>query len=76
MEYQKYKDFFVVPEQLIFLCANQIDDEISTGENNFRVCLKYGDEFRMAGLTPIYLCKEDMKDVFVTTLEKMKNLFH
>jgi hypothetical protein len=63
----------VIPEEMIIFCANQF---ASDEENTFRNFLLIAAEFRSAGLTPIYLCTEHMKDLYITTQEKLQKKFH
>ena len=62
----------LVPEDIIKWCASQLDGE----ENNFELCLDVAKELRDAGLTPVYLCSESLKDLFVTTKEKLQKKLH
>lgn len=66
----------VVPEEVLEYCAKQSKMEIPEEPNNFELCLDYGTQFKEAGLTPLYLCKENMKDIFVTSVEKFQTFFH
>jgi hypothetical protein len=52
----------VVPENIMVECAAEYNDDAST--------------FRKAGLTPIYLCTESFKDLFVTSKEHMRKEFN
>ena len=64
---------YVVPEDIIRQCAQaMIDDET----NHFKSFLDVAQEFRQAGLTPMYLCTENMKDMYVTTEEKIRKKMH
>jgi hypothetical protein len=40
-------------------------------ESNFHVALKWAEEYRQAGLNPVYYTDDSEKIVFVTTEEKM-----
>ena len=63
----------VVPEQIVKYCAGQF----SHGEENtFKDFLEVAEEFRDAGLTPVFLTTDRLKDLFVTTEEMIKNKFH
>lgn len=62
----------IVPEDIIKWCASQLEGE----ENNFELCLEMADKFRDAGLTPVYLCSESLKDLFVTSKEKLQKKYH
>lgn len=63
----------LVPEDVIMFCASQFP---AHEENSFRNILNAADEFRDAGLTPIFLCTETLKDLFVTTKEKLQKKLH
>jgi hypothetical protein len=76
MNFSEYKNFLVIPEEIVKHCAQQVAEEYPSSGNNFKLCLDYGDKFRIAGLTPVYLCKDNMRDVFVTSMEKFQNKFH
>jgi hypothetical protein len=45
--------------------------EIIGPESNFHTALKWGEEYRQAGLNPVYYTDDEEKVVFVTTEEKM-----
>jgi hypothetical protein len=45
--------------------------EIMGPDSNFHVALKWGEEYRQAGLKPVYYTDDADKIVFVTTEEKM-----
>lgn len=40
-------------------------------ESNFHLALKYADDYRQAGLNPVYYTDDEERMVFVTTEEKM-----
>ena len=63
----------IVPEDMVVFCASQF---APNEENSFRSILNAADEFRDAGLTPIFLCSETLKDLFVTTKEKLQKKYH
>jgi hypothetical protein len=44
---------------------------LSTPNNSFDKALKLGEEYRAAGLTPIYFADDDDKILHVTTHEKI-----
>jgi len=51
--------------------------EIIGPDSNFHTALKWADDYRQAGLNPVYYTDEDEKMVFVTTEEKMSGtIFH
>jgi len=45
--------------------------EIMGPESSFHTALKWGEEYRQAGLNPVYYTDDADKMVFVTTEEKM-----
>jgi hypothetical protein len=51
--------------------------ELSGPNSSFHTALKYADDYRQAGLNPVYYTDDEEKMVFVTTEEKMNgNVFH
>lgn len=48
--------------------------EIMGPDSNFHVALKWGEEYRQAGLKPVYYTDDADKMVFVTTEEKMNGV--
>lgn len=48
--------------------------EIMGPDSNFHVALKWAEDYRQAGLTPVYYTDDDEKMVFVTTEEKMNGV--
>lgn len=63
----------VIPEDMIIFCASQFGPD---EDNSFKNILNAANEFRDAGLTPIFLCTETLRDIFVTTTEKMHKKYH
>lgn len=63
----------VIPEDMIVFCAGQFGPD---EDNSFKSILNAANEFRDAGLTPIFLCTETLHDVFVTTTEKIQKKYH
>ena len=45
--------------------------EIIGPDSNFHTALKWADEYRQAGMNPVYYTDDEEKMVFVTTEEKM-----
>jgi tyrosine-protein phosphatase YwqE len=66
-------NLYVVPEEIVRQCAHAMRDD---DENTFKNFLEVAQEFRDAGLTPMYLCSHNMKDMYVTTVEKMRKKLH
>ena len=63
----------IISEDMIVFCASQFaPDE----DNSFKNILNVADEFRDAGLTPVFLCTKTLKDIFVTTAEKLQKKYH
>lgn len=75
-ELMKPDNLLVIPEQVVKDCAMRLTDEFPNEKNNFQLCLDYANQFRDVGLTPIYLCETNMRDIYVTTVEKYQNKFH
>ena len=48
--------------------------EIMGPDSNFHVALKWGNDYRQAGLSPVYYTDDEEKMVFVTTEEKMSGV--
>lgn len=48
--------------------------EIMGPESNFHTALKWGEEYRQAGLNPVYYTDDNEKMVFVTTEEKISGV--
>lgn len=61
----------VVPENIMVECAAEYN-----GDDRFKQCIDDASTFRKAGLTPIYLCTESFKDLFVTSKEHMRKEFN
>jgi len=45
--------------------------EISGPDSNFHIALKYAEDYRQAGLNPVYYTDDSERMIFVTTEEKM-----
>ena len=45
--------------------------EIMGPDSNFHVALKWAEEYRQAGLNPVYYTDDSERMIFVTTEEKM-----
>jgi len=68
----KIEDLYVVPEEIVRKCA---EDLITDPSNNFLYLLENHKIFKDAGLTPIFLTK-DMVEITITTVEKIRKLLH
>lgn len=63
----------IIPEEMIVYCAKQFaPDE----ENTFSKFLDIAQEFRRAGLTPVFLSTEKLEDLMITTQEKLQKKLH
>jgi hypothetical protein len=63
----------VIPEDVVVFCASQFGPD---EDNSFKNILNAADEFRVAGLTPLFLCTKTLQDIFVTTVEKLQKKYH
>ena len=45
--------------------------EISGPDSNFHIAIKYAEDYRQAGLNPVYYTDDSERMIFVTTEEKM-----
>jgi hypothetical protein len=63
----------IVPQEIVEYCAAQIPDD---GENTFKEFLKVAKQLKYAGLTPVFLCSDDLRDLYVTSHEKLQKKFH
>lgn len=48
--------------------------EICGPDSNFHIALKYAEDYRQAGLNPVYYTDDEERIVFVTTEEKMSGI--
>jgi len=48
--------------------------ELSGPDSNFHIAIKYAEDYRQAGLNPVYYTDDEEKMVFVTTEEKMNGV--
>ena len=48
--------------------------ELAGPDSDFHVALKWGEDYRLAGLNPVYYTDDADKMVFVTTEEKMNGV--
>lgn len=73
----EYEGFLIIPEDVVMFCSEQIFTMYGKSEENaFKDILDAGVVFKQAGLTPVYLCREDMKNLCVTTMEKIRKNYH
>ena len=64
----------ILPERMVKDAAEMQQEE--DPDNSFIRLLKSAEEFKDAGLTPIFLCDKDMQRVMVTTKDKLERKFH
>jgi hypothetical protein len=67
-------DLKILPEQMIRDAAEMF--MVEDPRNSFVTLLESADEFRQAGLTPIFLSDVDMQKLLVTTKEKIQKKLH
>jgi len=72
-QYPTLKGLSVIPEDIVQFCASQFGPD---EDNSFKNILNAADEFREAGLTPLFLCTKTLQDIFVTTVEKLQKKYH
>lgn len=77
LEEMNLMDMLIVPEQLVELCSETMVSTYGEEESNtFYTVLLKGKALKDAGRTPIYLCSQDMKTLFVTSREKINKEYH
>ena len=64
--------FEIIPEERIRYAA----DIMPEADNSFVRLLRYGQEFKAADLTPIYIIDSNTADVYVTSAERVQKSFH
>lgn len=69
-----YDSLKVISEEIIESAADAFKE--TDPENNFARLLVAAKEFRIAGLTPVFLCDNDMRQVLVTTKERLARKYH
>ena len=62
-------DLQTVSQEMVEWCAEQCADD---DQNSFKRLLVAAKEFRNAGLTPVFLCSDTLRDLYVTTVERLK----
>ena len=65
-------DLKIVPEEMVIECASYLADS----NNNFTDSIKKANEYRLAGLTPIYLCNKNFNELYVTSWENLKKIYN
>jgi hypothetical protein len=48
--------------------------ELSGPDSNFHIAIKYAEDYRQAGLNPVYYTDDSERMIFVTTEEKMNGV--
>ena len=48
--------------------------DIMGPDSNFHIALKWGNDYRQAGMNPVYYTSDDEHIVYVTTEEKMNGV--
>jgi hypothetical protein len=70
-------DMLVIPEDVVLLCSETMVELYgANSENNFAIVLQRGAVLKEAGVTPVYLCTQDMTYIYVTSVEKLKKQYH
>lgn len=71
----KLDNLKLVPRHIIKSCS---DDMVLQGydNNRFSILLEEEKSYENANLTPVFICSNDMKEVYTTSVEKIKNLYH
>jgi hypothetical protein len=64
--------FEIISEERIRTAA----DYLSGTDNSFAKLLVYGEKFKAADLTPIYILDQKTADVYVTSAERIQKTFH
>jgi len=70
----KVSNLRVMPEEMVVKAARDLEKE--DPDNSFSMLLKGADNFRMVGLTPVFLCDINMQNLMVTTEEKLRKKYH
>lgn len=48
--------------------------ELAGPDSDFHIALKWGEDYRLAGLNPVYYTDKEERKLFVTTEEKMNGV--
>jgi hypothetical protein len=65
--------YVVIPEDIVRSASDTIPDDPL---NNFRKVLNAGQQFKEAGLTPIYILDQTVMDLFVIAKELQGKKLH
>jgi len=69
----KLTNLKIVPEETIIQCAKDLSNE---KRNTFEDLLDEAYYFRMVGLSPVFITTSNMKNLFVTSKEKLRKEYH
>tara|TARA_Y100000389_G_scaffold18053_1_gene15730 strand:- start:4854 stop:5081 length:228 start_codon:yes stop_codon:yes gene_type:complete len=69
----KLTNLKIVPEETIIQCAKDLSNE---QRNTFEDLLDEAYYFRMVGLSPVFITTSNMKNLFVTSKEKLRKEYH
>ena len=69
----KMEAYVVIPEDIVRSASDAIPDDPL---NNFRKVLNAGQQYKEAGLTPIYLLDQTVMDLFVIAKELQGKKLH
>lgn len=67
------KMYMIVPESVVERAAKDVEDDPNNG---FLKCLKAGQEFKDAGMTPMYILDNNYVDLVVVAKETFKKKLH
>ena len=70
---QQQQAYVVIPESVVQEAAEACKDD---PDNNFLKVYNAGQEFKLAGLTPVYLLDQSYMDLFVIAKETYKKKLH
>ena len=69
----KLKNLKIVSEETIIQCAKDLSNE---QRNTFEDLLNEAYYFRMVGLSPVFITTSNMKNLFVTSKEKLRKEYN
>jgi hypothetical protein len=69
----KLTNLKIVPEEIIIQCAKDLSNK---ERNTFEDLLDEAYYFRMVGLSPVFITTSNMKNLFVTSKEKLRKEYH
>jgi len=69
----KMETYVVIPEDIVRSASDTIPDDPL---NNFRKVLNAGQQYKEAGLTPIYILDQTVMDLFVIAKELQGKKLH